>query len=160
MNTRSGGRVLAGALFGIALALSAIACQAEARNDSKLVIKGLERGSLSDKDLEKGTSILVFYAGWSPRCRNVVSRVNAIQDRWGGSARVAMVNFQESEKDVREFLRDHKTGVPTYLDKDGELSKRYAVTQLPYLLVIRDGKVLSQGRLPEEADEAIASVLK
>lgn len=160
MTMRSAGRLFIGALVAVAVTLSAVACQAEAQKESKLVLKGLSRGSLSDTDLEKGTTILVFYAGWSPRCRNVVPRVNAIQDRWGDSDRVALVNFQESEKDVREFLKDQKSGVAIYLDKDGEFSKRYAVTQLPYLLVIRDGKVLTQGRLPEDANKAIASALK
>ena len=146
--------------LALTLGFGAFACQADAAGNSKLTIKGLERGSLSDADLQKGTTILVVFAGWSPRCRDVIERVNEIQGKWGSRARIGLVDFQESESDIRGFLANRKTSVPVYLDSDGEFSKRYAVTQLPYLLIIRDGKILSQGRLPEDADRAISTALK
>lgn len=153
-------RVLSSGLVALTLLLGAFACQADAASDSKLHIKGLDRGSLSDADLNSGTSILIFFAGWSPRCRDVVVRANRIQGNWGNKARVSLIDFQESEADIRSFLKGSNPTVPVYLDSDGEFSKRFAVTQLPYLLVVRDGKVLSQGRLPEDADKAIATALK
>jgi len=153
-------RVLTSGLVALTLLLGAFACQAGAASGSKLQIKGLDRGSLSDSDLNSGTSILIFFAGWSPRCRDVVERANQIQGKWGEKARVGLIDFQESEADIRSFLKGANTTVPVYLDSDGEFSKRFAVTQLPYLLIMREGKVLSQGRLPEDADKAIASALK
>lgn len=153
-------RIVSNIALALILALVAFACQADAASDSKMVIKGLDRGSLSDADLQKGTTILVVFASWSPRCRDVIARANAIHGKWSNQARIGLVDFQESEADIRGFLKDSKTAVPIYLDSDGEFSKRYAVTQLPYLLIIRDGKILSQGRLPEDADRAISTALK
>jgi thiol-disulfide isomerase/thioredoxin len=153
-------RLLSPLVLALMVGLSAFACQADAAQESKLVLKGLDHGALSDADLQKGTTILIVFAGWSPRCRDVISRVNGIHGKWGSQARIGLVDFQEPEGDIRAFLKDRETPVPIYLDSDGEFSKRYAVTQLPYLLIIRNGKTLSQGRLPEDADRTISTALK
>jgi hypothetical protein len=50
-------------------------------------------------------------------------------------------------------------GTPVFLDADGAFSKTYAVTNLPGLLVFKDGKVAYRGKLPEDPDVVIGEVL-
>jgi hypothetical protein len=123
-------------------------------------LSGLGGERLSDSDLAQGTHVFVVWASWSPRSRDVVPRVNAIADRWGGRARVATVSFQEDRGEVEAFLAGKRLAVPVYLDRDGSFCKRYAVATLPGLLIIKGGQVAFRGRLPDDPDRVIASHLE
>ncbi len=123
-------------------------------------LSALDGGAaLQPADIESGAVIMVFWAGWSPRCRDIVERTNAIADEWSGRARVVTVNFQEEPDAVREFL-DGKLKVPTYLDSDGAFSKQHTMTSLPGLLIYEDGKVEFRGKLPADPSGLIAQTLK
>jgi thiol-disulfide isomerase/thioredoxin len=117
-------------------------------------------GELTSAELGRGKSVIVVWAGWSPRCRDIVERANRLDARWRNEARVVTVNFQEDPSAIEAFLRGKGLVPPVYLDRDGEFSKSLAVTSLPGLVVVRDGEVRYQGRLPADADAAIAEALR
>ena len=143
---------------GLALALTlAGALPGPAQRDVRL--PGLRGGALTSADLGQGATVLVVWASWSPRCRDIVERVNALAASWGGKARVATVNFQEDPATIEAFLGSRQLSVPVYLDRDGEFSKAHAVTTLPGLVVFRDGAVRYQGKLPPDADGAVRDAL-
>jgi thiol-disulfide isomerase/thioredoxin len=123
-------------------------------------LPGLRGGQLTDADLASGNWVVVVWASWSPRCRDIVERANALQQRWGNRARVITVDFQEDPAEVEAFLRGKSLGPPVYLDRDGEFAKARAVTSLPGLLVYRDGAVRYQGRLPADASSVIEEALR
>lgn len=114
---------------------------------------------LGEGDMSSGTNIVVIWASWSPHSRNIVQRVSPIASRWKGSARVMTVNFQEERKTVEGFLGGKTFGVPVCMDPDGLFSHKYNVANLPGLLVVKDGKVLFHGKLPDDPDRAIAEIL-
>jgi hypothetical protein len=60
---------------------------------------------------------------------------------------------------VEGFLARNSIGTTVYLDTDGAFSKKYAVATLPGLLIIKDGRAVYRGKLPEEPDRVIADVL-
>lgn len=122
-------------------------------------LSGLRGGQLTQADLAQGATVVVVWASWSPRGRDIVERVSAIQSRWGNRARVVTVNFQEDRAAVEQFLAGKNLAVPVYLDVDGTFSKKHAVTTLPGLLVIRDGNVAYRGKLPENPDTVLAEAL-
>ena len=123
-------------------------------------LPGLEGGALSAGDVGSGTTVMVVWAGWSPRCRDIVERSNALVGRWGGRARVVMVDFQEEPAEVTAFLRGKGAQAPVYLDGDGSFAKAHRVTTLPGLVVYRDGEVAYQGKLPDDADAVIAEAVR
>ncbi len=123
-------------------------------------LAGLGGGELTSADLAKGKTLIVVWASWSPRCRDIVERVNALDARWKGGARVVTVNFQEDPATIQAFLKGKGLVAPVYLDGDGEFSKALAVTSLPGLVVVRDGDVRYQGRLPADADATVAEALR
>lgn len=123
-------------------------------------LPGLAGGSLSSADLATGTTILVVWASWSPRCRDIVPRVNDLASRFGGRARVVTVDFQEEPAAVEAFLAGKGLTVPVYLDRSGDFSKAHAVTTLPGLIVYRAGEVRFQGRLEADAAAQIEPLLK
>ena len=123
-------------------------------------LPGLDGGALSAGDVAQGTTVMVVWAGWSPRCRDVVDRSNALVGRWGGRARVVMVDFQEEPGEVSAFLRGKGAQARVYLDGDGSFAKAHRVTTLPGLVVYRDGEVAYQGKLPDDADAVIADAVR
>jgi thiol-disulfide isomerase/thioredoxin len=144
--------VLAVALAGVLLAAAPAGAQG-----ARLTGLGGER--LSEADLAQGTYIFVVWASWSPRSRDVVARVNPIAQRWGGQARIVTVNFQEDPAAVQTFLAGKGLSVPTFLDRDGSFSKQYAVATLPGLLILKNGQVAFRGKLPDDPDRVIGSIL-
>lgn len=132
--------------------------------DDRDVLAGLDGGRLTRADLEEGEVIVVVWASWSPRCRDIVPRVNDLARRWSPRARVVTVVFQEEAEAVRRFLaRNSPAGdhlhAPVYLDTTGAFAKRHAVATLPGLLVFKDGAAGYRGKLPAHPDPVIERVL-
>ena len=125
-----------------------------------LRLPGLRGGELSTRDLQRGSHVLVVWAAWSPRCRDIVDRIQAIEGKFGQRARVASIDFQEEPAAVEEFLRGKSLRSPVYLDRDGEFSKSLEVTTLPGLVVVRDGEVRYQGKLPADLDRVLDELLR
>jgi thiol-disulfide isomerase/thioredoxin len=115
--------------------------------------------SLTDADLARGTTIVVLWASWSPRSRNIVERVNALAAHWQAKARVVTVDFEEDRQAVTVFLAGKGLTVPAYLDPDGLFAKRYAIATLPGLLVVKDGAVAYRGQLPDNPERVLAPLL-
>ncbi len=124
-----------------------------------LRLHGLKGEQLGESDLAQGTSIVVIWASWSPRSRDIVERVNPIAQRWGGRARVMTVNFQEDAPAVQGFLAGKSLAVPVFLDSDGAFSKKYAIATLPGLLIVKDGQVVYRGKLPDDPERTIVEFL-
>ncbi len=115
---------------------------------------------LENGALDQGTVIAVVYASWSPRCRKVAPQVEEIQKKWGDEARVLLVSFQEGADDVEAFLGDRRWPFEVGLDQDGSFSKRHAITYLPGLLVLREGKTVFSGKLPpRDVDSLLEQIL-
>lgn len=128
--------------------------------EGELDLPGLDGGRLTAKELAAGDTIIVVWASWSPRSRDIGARVAAIAARWGKRARVVTVNFQESAEKARSFAREQQLDVPVYLDREAAFAKRYAVTSLPFLLVVRSGETPFAGKLPADPDAVIGQALR
>lgn len=125
-----------------------------------LTLPGVNGGSLKSSSLENGTHIMVFFASWSPRCRTIVEQTERLEERFGDRARVLLVDFQEDAAAVRKFVAQHPTELPIYLDRDGAFSKRYAVTNLPHLVVLQEGRTRLETGFPADAAQAVAEALR
>ncbi len=122
-----------------------------------LSLAGLTGGRLTERDLQ-GDVIIVFFASWSPRCRDIVPRINEIERKWGTKARVLAVDFQEKAEEVRSFLEGQDLEVDVYLDQDGGFSKKNSITYLPSLLVLDDGDTAFRGKLPPSPDSLLQQI--
>lgn len=123
-------------------------------------LSGLDGSALTEADLARGTTIVVVWASWSPRSRDIVTRVNPIAERWGGRARVVTVNFQEDGAAIEPFLAGKSLRTPVYLDREGVFAKRHKVFNLPGLLVFVDGRTAYSGKLPDDPDRLLSEVLR
>ena len=121
---------------------------------------GLGGGELSRAELESGTVVVVVWASWSPRGREIPAQVGELVREWGERARILTVNYSEERSVVEEFLRGREMPAPVYLDSDGQFGRAYGVTSLPAPLVLRDGKTLYSGRWPGDPDALLSEILK
>lgn len=145
----------------VLLALAALVVGVATLADAQEVrLRGLGGEELRDADLAQGTTIIVVWASWSPRGRDVVERVNALSGRWGRQARVITVNFQEDRATVEGFLAGKGLRAPVFLDTDGAFAKRYSVTNLPGLLVIQNGEPAYRGKLPDDPDAVLVEIIR
>jgi thiol-disulfide isomerase/thioredoxin len=150
--------LLLAAAAALSIALGTLAARA-AGGDSDWSLPGLSGGTLSSKDVAAGDTIVVVFASWAPKCRDVVERTNPVAARWSGRARVALVDFQEEASDVSSFLAGKSPGAPVYLDGDGTFAKQHQVTTLPSLVVFHDGTFHNLGQLPDDPDAALSREL-
>jgi thiol-disulfide isomerase/thioredoxin len=145
-------------LFAL-VALAGLMAQPAAAQES-FRLSGLGGGALTEADLARGTTIIIVWASWSPRSRDIVSRVNPIAERWGDRARVVTVNFQEDGAAIEPFLAGKNLSTPVYLDREGVFAKRHKVFNLPGLLVFVDGRTAYSGKLPDDPDRLLSEVLR
>jgi len=140
---------------------AALACMAAGpaafAQDVHMVSMAGER--LGDADLAKGTTIVVVWATWSPRSHDIVERVAPLAGHWSSRARFVTVDFEEERPAITAFLAGRSMACPVFLDVDGTFSKKYAVATLPGLLVLKDGKVVYHGKLPDDPDRVISDLL-
>jgi thiol-disulfide isomerase/thioredoxin len=146
--------------LGLAVLAAALALPALPAAAQEVSLSCLGGGRLSEADLTRGTTIVVVWASWSPRSRDVAQRVGPLAERWGGRARVMTVNFQEDGPAVQKFLAGKSLGAPVCLDPDGAFSRKYNVATLPGLLVVKDGQVAYRGKLPDDPDQVIGELLR
>ncbi len=145
--------------FRAVLTLVLLAGLARVSGAQEINLSCLGGEHLSEGDLSRGVNIVVVWATWSPRSRDIVQRVSSLASRWKGSARVTTVNFEEERQAVEGFLAGKSFGVPICLDSDGLFSHKYNVANLPGLAVVKDGQVLYHGKLPDDSDRVIAELL-
>ncbi len=126
----------------------------------EIQLLGMSGERLNDADLAKGVTIVVVWATWSPRSRDIVERVGPLAGRWGSRSRFLTVDFEEERPAVSTFLAGKSMAVPVFLDADGAFSKKYAIATLPGLLVLKEGKVVYHGKLPDDPDRVIADALR
>jgi hypothetical protein len=146
--------MLAGAA---ALACLLLAGPAAFAQELHLVGMGGER--LGDADLAKGIAIVVVWATWSPRAHDIVERVRPLAGSFSSRGRFLTVDFEEERPAIEAFLAGRSMAAPIFLDTDGAFSKKYAIATLPGLLVLKEGKVVYHGKLPDDPDRLISNLL-
>lgn len=143
----------------LALAALAVWCWVPPASAQHLPLSGMEGEVLTQEALEHGTTLLVVWASWSPRCRDVVPRINRLAARWSERANVGSVVFQQEPERIVEWLEPEPLDVPVYLDRSGKFSKHYEVTTLPMLLIFKQGEVAFRGSLSGNPDPVIQRIL-
>ena len=63
-----------------------------------------------------------------------------------------------TDEKVEEFIKESKAKFPILKEKDGSLSKAYAVSGIPAAALVKDGKVIWRGH-PARLDDATIDAL-
>ena len=97
-------------------------------------------------DLKGKFVVLNFWATWCPPCRlEMPSMEKLYQEFKGEGLEVVAINFMESEKPIKSFLKENGFTFPVLLDKKGEIARKYGVHGLPVTyLIARNGNLLAK----------------
>ncbi len=134
-----------------------------AKEDDRLnrwELSALDGTPFTHADLEQGTTLIVVWASWSPRCRDIAARIDRLAQDWGSRIRVVSVAFQEDPESVSKTVNLTGLATPVYLDLSGDFSQQHEVSTLPMLLIFRDGELAFRGKLAASPDAVIQRIVK
>ncbi|QDR80170.1 TlpA family protein disulfide reductase [Sporomusa termitida] len=80
--------------------------------------------------------VLNFWATWCPPCREEMPELNAFSEKHGGNVSVYLVNVQESQATVANFLNQNQYNMSCLLDTDGTVAKTFRINAIPTTLVV------------------------
>ena len=81
-------------------------------------------------------TVLNFWATWCPPCRAEMPELNNFSRKYGDRVAVYLVNVQESQAAVAEFLNRNQYDVPCLLDTDGKVAQTFRINAIPTTLVV------------------------
>lgn len=102
-------------------------------------------------------TLLVFWEAWCPHCKKEIPKLaedeKKLKDK--GVQIVAMTKVTKSATDekVMELVKEAGAKYPVGKEKDGSMSKAYAVSGIPAAALVKDGKVIWRGH-PARLDDA------
>ena len=87
--------------------------------------------------------LLVFWATWCPHCNAAVPAINDLQSRLSGRLQILAVDYMESRKKVKAFMKAKNIAYTVLLDSDGKAARKFRVAGIPtYILLDKQGKVV------------------
>ncbi len=104
----------------------------------------LSGGTLSSEELEGSPVVLNFFASWCAPCREEAPRLEAAWRSYRDEGLMVVgVDVNDTEEDVRRFVRDFDITYPIVRDEDDHLSNELEIPGLPQTLFIdRDWELL------------------
>lgn len=81
-------------------------------------------------------TVLNFWATWCPPCREEMPELNKFREEHKDIINYYGINIQEPADKVAAFISQNKYTMPVYLDKDGNVARRFRISAIPTTLVI------------------------
>jgi len=106
----------------------------------------------------RGEVVLLTF--WSSRCSTCAAQLAALNRTYltyrSAGLQVYGISVEETEREAREFAGAHRTDFPLLFDPAEEVSRRYAVDELPMnVLVDRNGTIRDVQRDFAARDQAL-----
>ncbi len=102
-------------------------------------------------------TVLVFWEAWCPHCKREVPKLEVTYQKLKGDGfnliGLTKVSRNSTDEQVEAFISDNKLSYPMAKENAGTLSKRFAVSGVPAVAVIKDGKIIWRGH-PNRLKEA------
>src|SRR6185312_9372226 len=124
--------------------LDAVAASAlEGKQAPAFKLKMLDGKTVSLSDLKGHVVILDFWATWCGPCRMSLPHLDKLYKAEKDKGLKAFaVDQQESDADVRQFVKQTGLSVPVLMDGDGRVGGQYGVEGIPQTVVVdKEGKV-------------------
>jgi thiol-disulfide isomerase/thioredoxin len=111
-------------------------------------------------ELEGKAVVLEFWATWCDPCVESIPHMNQLAERFSGKPVVFISVTDESEADVRAFLKDHRMDSWIAPEAGAGLFKAFRVYGRPHTVLInRDGKVAAFTYPAKVTEETVMALL-
>ncbi|HWR06954.1 TlpA disulfide reductase family protein [Sporomusa sp.] len=80
--------------------------------------------------------VLNFWETWCPPCREEMPELAKFAQKYGSNVSFYLINIQESNTKVAEFLTQNKYTMNVLLDTNGEVAKTFHINAIPTTLVV------------------------
>lgn len=120
--------------------------------------KALHGGNLRTSEYAGEVVLLVFWASWCGRCQEQLEQVQAMHTTYRGAGLAVLgVNLDDSLPAAREFAAGAGVGFPVLHDITKRISRRFALLDLPTLVLVDRGGTVRQvyGRLDRKGRKAL-----
>jgi len=130
-------------LFGLTIAIL-FGCSSksdDANKDSKTPIKKYSMQDLKNQLQSDNSSILFinFWATYCGECRKEMPDLIQFYDEFKGKVKLIGLSLDESEDEVRNFIKISKVNFPIYMS-DKELAKHLMINAIPVTFIFKNGK--------------------
>jgi thiol-disulfide isomerase/thioredoxin len=158
-SSRSGRRLLAWVLAGIAIALALVIGLSGKGASGGRLAPTLPREVLAGPPVTLATlrataggraTLVVFWASWCEPCRDEAPAVERFARSAARRGRLVGVDWSDEAESARSFIRKYRWSFPNLRDGEGTVGLAYGLTGLPTTFVIdRDGRIGETLRGPQ-----------
>ena len=106
---------------------------------------GLAAKPISDANMKlshfSNRKLMIFYfSAKCPHCQHAFPYVQKLADELSGKGftSIAIAIKNNTEDDIRSFIRDYKVHVPVFYDEDRSFGELYGTGSIPLIIVIND----------------------
>ena len=143
-------------LFGLFIALTT---SAQSIPDAQLV--DMKGNKVSFKDIIKSDKpvIISFWATWCVPCMNELDAISEVYPDWQEETGVKLIAIsQDDDRTARRILplvNGKDWDYEIYRDYNFELKRAFNIASIPFMLIIKDGKIVAKrsGYTPGSEDE-------
>lgn len=125
--------------------------------------KALQGPNLRTSEYAGEVVLLAFWASWCSRCEAQLQQVQALHATYRGAGLTVLgVTLDESPAEAREFAAASAVGFPTLHDGTRSIGRRFALLDLPTLVLVDRGGVVRQvyGRLDRKGRSALVEDIR
>jgi len=150
--------IICAIVIAVVLALVVQSCfrRKDSPSYSDFSLDALNGGVVTLSDFKgKMPVLLTFGASWCPTCREEISALKDIYNRFSDRIKMLYIDVQESGKKVAAFVEKNEIPYTVLLDVTGSVAQDYGVRGIPLNIVVDiEGKIVFRGHfLPENLEQ-------
>jgi len=98
--------------------------------------KKMTLSKLKDKPV-----VINIWASWCGPCQDEAPELQAFWKSYKDKVYMIGVNYKDSKKDAKSFIKKFKITYPNGTDVDGRIYKKYRATGVPETIIVNDNRI-------------------
>lgn len=129
-------------------------------------LKSLESETISTSSFNEKDKLYVFsfWATWCAPCIQELEAISEVYEDWKTQINVEIVavstDDSRTQKRVKPLVNGKGWGYKILLDTNQDLKRRLSIANIPYLVVVKNGKIvfIQNGHTPGAEEELLAKL--